>query len=125
MASALTGRALGVLILALTMFSIGLGIKTAVDRNEDTQCLSGYIAENARVTKLRAQATIKREAAVDALLDRTTALSVSARPRDPAKARAELRQVFSDYRKARTEVAHERAANPLAELPQSCNDVNP
>lgn len=124
MASALSGRLLGALVLALTMVSIGLGIKTAVDRNEDTQCLSGYIAENARVTKLRAQATIKREAAVDALLDRTTALSV-ARSKDPAKARTELRRVFTDYRKARDEVAHERAANPLAELPQSCNDVNP
>lgn len=130
MQSPLNARLLGYLVIALSMISIGIGVKTTVDRNNDVDCLSGYIAENARVTKVRSLATIRRDAAVarrdravDDLIDGFT-LADKTRPARQDRLFAAYNKATAAVREELAAVAVERERNPLPELPESCNDIN-
>lgn len=117
----LTSRWLGGVILGMTLVSVGIGVKTTVDRNEDTNCLVGYIAENARVTKVRAAATLERDAAVDGLLQSVSKLVLG----KPSKnSSAQFRAAFLAYDRKTDDVQKKRAQNPLPDLPESCGDVS-
>lgn len=111
--------------------SIGVSWKTSHDTRDTNDCLVSYIAENSRVSKIRAAATMKREQAVTDLLDGIAKITLAERPEDPAKAAAQqarttarYRQYLGEYQRATAEVAAERANNPLPNLPDNCDEAN-
>ncbi|MDP9144322.1 MAG: hypothetical protein M3N43_06445 [Actinomycetota bacterium] len=111
---------LGYVILALTLGSVALGVKTTVDRQADAECQSAYIVENARVTKVRAAANQRSDDATSALLSSVSALVLG---KPSADASAKFRAAFKRYDRETEAVREDRKNNPLPELPESCDDV--
>lgn len=103
---------------------------------ENQRCLLGYIAESSRVTKIRSEAAVKRDKAIDGVLGAVDdvlggAADLALTPHtDPAKSQARYRELLAGYKSESTayrassaKVRSERAKNPLPELPATCAEI--
>lgn len=122
---------LAVVLVLSALFSIGASLKTSHDTGRTNHCLIGFIAENSRVSQLRAAANMKREQAVTDVLDGVATLTLAQHSDDPAKADRQAgkaattyRELLTTYREKTAEVAAERARNPLPDLPETCGDIS-
>lgn len=118
----------GIVVLALTAISLGIGAKTSADTNRNTRCLATYIARNAEVSAVRSMATAEKDAAVSGVVDPLVGviLKLTAPNAKPAT-RAELEQLRAGakrYKVAQRELAKKRAANPLPNFPAQCKEAN-
>lgn len=120
-----------VMLGVIGVASIGISLKSSHDQGRTNDCLVTFIAENSRVSKLRAAANLKREQAVTDVLDGVAKLTLTPRSDDPAKAErqakaasATYRQLLTDYQRKTAEVAVERAKNPLPDVPENCRSVS-
>jgi len=107
-------KILGLVALAVVT-SITGSLYSSHESGQTNDRLCDYIQENAKVTKVRSAATLKRDAAVDTFLGSSAKLGAKG---DKASPFTQLSRV---YLKAAAEVAQERAENPLPEAPAECN----
>lgn len=110
-------RVVAWVLFASAAATIGLSAKATYDSNQVNDRLCSYIRENARVTKIRSDAAVKRDTAEDDLLDGTTKLAVKASKGHPMTA---FDRLASDYQKQASDLAAERARNPLPAPPTDC-----
>jgi hypothetical protein len=117
-------------LLLVGVASVGVSLKTSHDTGKTNDCLVNYIAESARISKVRSAATMKREQAVTDVLDGVAKLALADRSDDPEKAQrqakksaADYRELLANYRRTAAEVAAERLRNPLPDLPEKCPDA--
>lgn len=130
MHSPLNGKTIGYVVIFLSLASVLIGVKTTIDRQDDVECLAGYIAENARVSKVRTAAATKEREAVSSVIDGVAQLFLTPPAKNAAEASKQARaaeksyrKIFADYAKSKAEAAAERTANPLPDLPDDCSDV--
>lgn len=99
-------------------------------------CLTSFIAENSRVSKLRSAATAERDAAnsihdaaISQLLSGVADLSLDASVTPSQNAAGyhallkRYKQTATKYQVAADKLQKERAKNPLPDLPASCSDL--
>lgn len=108
-------RLMGAAVVVLSFATVGIALKASHDTDETSNRLCEYIQENARVTKVRSTATLKRDAAEDAFLSGSARLGSKGPTPSPF---TKLSQV---YLQATKEVAVERERNPLPDPPEKCN----
>lgn len=108
-------RWVAVVLVICGLTSIGLSAKASHDSGQVSDRLCDYIQESGRVSKVRAAATLKRDAAQDAFLGSSAKLGAAG---DKASPFTKLSRV---YLKASGEVAAERLANPLPDPPSDCH----
>lgn len=113
----------GVLVLVLSIVSVGLAVQASHRTNQNTRCLADYARRSADVQQVRADASAAKDNARDALLDGVTAL-IRHPGHDPAAAQAKLQNLAADYRRQKAILAATRATNPLPGFPKECGDAN-
>lgn len=130
------------MIFVIGLVSIGLSLKTSHDKGEtndklieNQKCLTGYIAENSRVTKLRSTATAEATLATDKVINGMDTVfkgvrDLTVNPSDQETASRRYRMLLSDYgdksdayKRASAKLKKKRAENPLPELPATCSEV--
>lgn len=106
----------GVLVLC-GLTSVGLSLKASYDARHAYSCLTSYAQEQARVSKLRGDATAERDEVEARLLDGVTGLV-----RGPKQVQR-YEELKADYRAASAKLTAERQRSPLPEFPVRCADV--